>query len=130
MTNKYLAVLTQVVRHPRHSVHETETVSIEVAKGQDAPDTNAPLEIVDFSRGGFRLIWGNPLQKSESIALRFTDHSSGLSLDLPGIVRWARCIDGDLYEGGVQFDDEIDYEQLGALFIAGFLSTDEADSTQ
>lgn len=126
MSNKYLAVLTQIVRQPRHLVHETDMVTIEVAGKPLADKTSRVPEIIDFSRGGFRLKWDHPLRQGDPITLQFTDHSNGLSLQLPGTIRWVRDANGDCYDAGVQFDNEIDYEQLGELFIAGFLSTDEA----
>ena len=126
MGNKYLDILTQTVRHTRHGVSETGAVSIEIIVGDQSSNADAPAEVVDFSRGGFRLRWGAALQKGEPLEFRCTDHSSELSLALPGTVRWCRELADKRFEAGVQFEQEIDYEHLGQLFIAGFLSAEEA----
>ena len=125
MSNKYLDILTQIVRHPRHPVQESGAIAITVeAPNSGSEATDAP-EIVDLSRGGCRLRWNQPLEKNGPITLCIADTGNGLKLQMPATVRWCRKIDGQQFESGCQFDQEIDYEQLGELFLAGFLSTEE-----
>ena len=125
MSNKYLEILTRVVRHPRHLVQDAEQVVIGIERAQQMAADDAEVEVLDFSRGGCRLRWRHALQKNEPIVLRVTDSSNGLSLEIAGTIRWSRSAGERTYEAGCQFDRELDYEHLGQLFIAGFLSTEE-----
>ena len=125
MSNKYLDILTQIVRHPRHPVQESGTIAITIQRAKPTPNAVGVPEILDFSRGGCRLRWSERLQKSEPITFCIADTANGMTLELPATVRWCREVDGEQFESGCQFDQEIDYEQLGELFLAGFLSTEE-----
>ena len=125
MSNKYLEILTQVVRHPRHLVSDPRQIVVDVERAQPLADSEVHPDIMDFSRGGCRLRWSTQLQKNEPIVLRIIDRASSLSLELPGTIRWSRAVEDGQFEAGCQFDQEVDYEYLGELFIAGFLSTEE-----
>ena len=125
MSNRYLEILTQIVRHPRHLVQGSDHLVIEVERAQPLADAAEQPDVMDFSRGGCRLRWSSQLNKNEPIVLRISDTSSGLALELPGTVRWSRDLEDGRTEAGCQFDQEVDYEYLGELFIAGFLSMEE-----
>ena len=129
MSNKYLEILTHVVRHPRHVVQGGATVVVSIERAQPVPTATSQPEVIDFSRGGCRFRWKHELQKNEPIVLRVTDNSSGISLEAAGTVRWCRVSKDEHYEIGCQFDQELNYEHLGELFIAGFLSTEEVAAT-
>ena len=129
MSNKYLDVLTQIVRQPRHFVQDAKNLTIGIMRSASLKSGESAPEIIDFSRGGFRFRSEEPVQESETIVLRLADEANGLSLELPGTVRWTRDLTDNRHEAGVQFESEIDYEELGDLFIAGFLSTDEVPLT-
>ncbi len=125
MSNKYLDILTQVVRKPRHAANSEATLRVELLSGGETfVDDDAP-QIVDFSRGGCKLRWNDGLPPGEPIVIRLCDRANGLSLEIPARVRWSRPTPPGSFWAGCRFDRELDYEQLGELFLAGFLSTEE-----
>ena len=126
MTNKYLDILTQVVRHPRHPVDNAGGVRIELQRAQKSSGEGDAPQVVDFSRGGCRVQWESQLSKDEPVVLTITDVANGLALELPATVRWSKPLEDSRHESGVQFDNLVDYEHLGELFLAGFLSAEEA----
>jgi hypothetical protein len=125
MGNKYLNLLTQVVRHPRHLASGEPILQCRVRRRDGLLCGESLPQLLDFSRGGCCLRWSVQLEKFESIVVQLCDDLNGLSLDLPATVRWVRCDDGD-YTAGCQFTEEVDYELLGELFLSGFLSMEEA----
>lgn len=125
MSKRYLDILTQVVRKPRHAATGEATLRVELLRGDETfVDDDAP-QIVDFSRGGCKLRWTEALLDGEVIVIRLCDTANGLCLDIPARVRWSRPTPPELFSSGCRFDRELDYEQLGELFLAGFLSTEE-----
>ncbi len=126
MSNKYLSMLTQVVRQPRHLASGAPQLSCEVLRFDGLPWSAARPQILDFSRGGCCVRWQVRLEKHEQIVVRLCDELNGLCLELPATVRWVRIDEDGDYTMGCQFEREVDYELLGELFLAGFLSTEEA----
>lgn len=126
MGNNYLNLLTQIVRQPRHLASGEPQLTCEVLRLDGQPWSDARPQLVDFSRGGCCVRWAIRLSKGEQIGLRLCDELSGLALELSAAVRWIRVEDRGGCMAGCQFDREVDYEQLGELFLAGFLSTEEA----
>lgn len=125
MSNKYLSLLTQIVRQPRHLATGESQLQCEVLRRDGKPWCTTRPELLDFSRGGCCIAWRVPLEKLETVVVRLCDEVSGLAFELPATVRWVRSED-EGYIAGCQFDQEVDYEVLGELFLAGFLSTEEA----
>ena len=125
MSNKYLEALTRIVRHPRHASTGESTLRVEIERAQPLSSEADEPEVIDFSRGGCRLRWTVPLRQHEPIVIKIVDVSSGLSLELPGTIRWSRDEDDGVYAAGCKFDSDVDYEHLGELFLAGFLATEE-----
>jgi hypothetical protein len=126
MSNSYLNLLTQIVRHPRHLATGEPQLQCEVLRLDGLPWSDEPPALLDFSRGGCCLRWQIRLEKGELIAVRLRDELSGLCLELPATVRWVRVEEEGGFTAGCQFEREVDYELLGELFLAGFLSTEEA----
>lgn len=130
MSNKYLDILTQVVRNPRHAIGQSHSVRIEIERAQPSPADSpvAAPEVLDFSRGGCRLRLTAELRKNEPLVLRIADGNSGLALELLATVRWSHAA-GEQFEAGCQFDNAVDFEELGELFLAGFLSPEVVAAT-
>jgi hypothetical protein len=126
MGNKYFNLLTQIVRQPRHLASGEPQLVCEVLRLDGRPWSAEPPQILDFSRGGCCLRWAIRLEKLEQIALRLRDDVSGLALEIPATVRWVRVDEEGGFTAGCQFERDVDYELLGELFLAGFLSTEES----
>ena len=124
MNNKYLDALTQIVRHPRHVANEEGGLTVCLARSLGYMPDDAPPTILDFSRGGCQLLSPVELREEEAVSIKLLDPASGLSLELPAVVRWSRPRADGLYACGCQFDQQVEFELLGELFLSGFLSTE------
>jgi len=125
MSRQHFELLARIVRHPRHLVNDIDHVLIEMECARPSAGHVSYPDVIDFSRGGCRLRGDFSVEKHDALVVRITDTSNGLSLELPASVRWSRSAEGGAREAGCQFEEVIDYELLGELFLAGFLSTEE-----
>lgn len=66
------------------------------------------------------------LERGERISVRLIPLDTSCDNTLDATVQWLRMSDGNTYVVGCQFDDEIDFETLGELFLDGVLDTDNA----
>ena len=80
-------------------------------------------ELLDLSRSGVRLRVAADLKVQEPITLRLHDEPSGLRLTRSATVRWKRPEQGDLWLVGCLFDEHVEWEMLGELFLNEVLST-------
>ena len=125
MSSKHFEVINRVVRKPRHGATDAGHLRAEIERGQPHEAEVSAVRIVDFSRAGCRLRSSESLLDGEPIVLRLHDEASGLLLEVIGLARWSKEVEGG-YESGCEFNTPIDYEQLGELFLSGFLSLEDA----
>lgn len=125
---KYLQILKKVVRYARHVAGGPRRLQIAVERAEPLPASDHPPEMLDFSRGGCRLGWDIEARRDEPLVVKLADEESGLSLELPAIVRWCRAEGRDAYTIGCQFQRQLDHEELEELFLAGFLASEAVES--
>lgn len=113
----------QTVRLPRHPTLDQNEYSLLVECDADNKPQQFSAQLIDLSRNGAQLCCERQLEHGEPISLRLQIESSDLDVTLRGKVRWQHK-EEDAYSIGCQFDDEIDWETLGELFLSGVLSTD------
>jgi hypothetical protein len=127
MSAKYLDLLTRVARQPRHAASGEAAPRVRIQRPQADEGTSCDASLLNFSRGGCRVRCRENFREGEAVLVRLGDPARGLELSLPGTIRWCRDEDEKGFAAGCQFDDEVNYEQLGELFLAGFLATDVPD---
>lgn len=112
--------LQQTVRLPRHPILDESEYSLLV----ECKPQQLSAQLIDLSRNGAQFCCDQEFDEGQPIALHLVVESSDLDVTLPGKVRWQHCEEDDLYSIGCEFDEEIDWETLGELFLSGVLSTD------
>jgi hypothetical protein len=78
-------------------------------------------KLIDLSRHGMQVQLAAPVVTGERVVLRIHDASDGLDVALAGLVRWQRAAGTGAWNAGSIFDDMVDYEVLGELFLRGIL---------
>ena len=66
------------------------------------------------------------LERGERISVRLIPLDTSPDNTLDATVQWMRMSNGNTYVVGCQFDNEIEFETLGELFLDGLLDTDNA----
>ncbi|NIL96313.1 MAG: hypothetical protein GTO26_02960 [Planctomycetales bacterium] len=109
------------LRDPRYLIEDGQQTLVETGRDGDAGESVWPSLLVDFSRKGMQILSPRPLQIGEKISgvLRATDGQ--LEVKLYGTVQWQRGAEGQQFAIGCQFDEEVDWEVMGELFLSGIL---------
>ena len=113
----------QLPRRPRYETSGTQKLVVEVERYPDRQPSVVQVELQDLSRNGFQVRLPVPLVADECICLLLRIEGSGLTLTLPGTVRWQRAED-DAWLVGCLFDQPLEWESLGELFLSEVLSPD------
>jgi hypothetical protein len=124
MPNTSFDLLTLVARQPRHAAREA-ALRVSLQRVENASGAACDAALKNFSRGGCQVVCPEYLREGEAVVVRLGDPARGLELSLPAMVRWCRDEGDDGFSAGCQFDATVNYEQLGELFLAGFLATDD-----
>jgi len=80
-------------------------------------------QLIDCSREAIQLLLAVPLERGERIRVRLRDESSGMQLDVAGAVSAQRDELPSGWSATCRFDQELDWETLGELFLCGILET-------
>ena len=111
-------------RMPRHDAVDSRPPPVEVRCVYRGRSHLAQL--LNFSRSGLQLRVPLELSVDQKITLKITD-SEELDLSLSATVRWCSGQEPAAWNIGCQFDDAVDWESLGELFLRGVLSTKGPD---
>jgi len=111
-----------VARRPRHQTGDVAPLRVEVERAPGSVPGSIDVELLDLSRTGVRLRSPVPLAEAEAITVRLHDDRSRPRLTRSGTVRWTRPDRDDTWSIGCQFSQSVDWETLGELFLAEFLS--------
>jgi len=80
--------------------------------------------MVDLSRHGVRLQVTVPLTTEDPITVRLREESSGIDLTLPATVQWQNPEGDRKWSLGCLFDQPMEWETLGELFLNELLVDD------
>jgi len=119
-------VSSQIVRDPRHRAKDITKAWAEVLRRGGRLPKRLPAMLIDLSRKGIQLRVAMLLERGERITVRLLHLPLEEEYALDATVQWMRLADGNTYAVGCQFDDEIDFEILGELFLDGLLDTELA----
>ena len=110
-------------RKPRYEASGNEKLAAEVERSVDGQACAVPAEVLDLSRDGFQLRLPVALTIGEHVCLRLHVEDAGLTLTLPGTVRWQRAAD-EQWLVGCLCDQPVAWESLGELFLNEVLVPD------
>ncbi|MFH1922964.1 MAG: PilZ domain-containing protein [Planctomycetota bacterium] len=113
-----------VARRPRHQAVGSAAPRLEVERCPGGVPESVEAELLDLSRSGVRFRTAAPLSPGESILVRLAHDDSELLLVRSGAVQWIRGDQEGVYSVGCHFDQPVEWETLGELFLNGILSTD------
>ena len=86
------------------------------------PTAGREAELVDMSRHGLQVRLTGPLEVSEPVVVRIQDSGATMDVALQAKVRWQRPHGQNRWAVGCAFDEAVNYEVLGELFLRGFLN--------
>ncbi len=109
---------------PRGESSGAKRLRVEVRRGPGRTPGVIEAELVDLSRGGIGLRVAASLAVSESITVRLEDEASKLKLTRSATVRWARRDAEGKWAIGCRFDEQMDWEILGELFLNEILAAE------
>lgn len=112
-------------RRPRFSAAANDSLCAAIVRSDAMGAGVLPAELRDFSRGGFSLWLGTPLEDNEQITLELLDEASGYEVSVPGTVRWQIRADDKSWLLGCQACEEIDWTTLGELLLSKVLLPSE-----
>ena len=113
-----------VVRRPRHlaTAPDSARAWIEYADGE--ANATAEVQLVDFSRQGLQFLCPVALSQESEIVVCIAVEENHFDLRLPGNVRWQRPLSGGRWGVGCVFKQEVDWSELGELFLHDVLAHD------
>jgi hypothetical protein len=94
---------------------------LEVRRSAEKQPQSIAAELVDFSRGGFRLRLEFPLEAEEVVRVEFPPALTGSPLGLTAAVCWQRVEQSGSWLIGCKAQSEVNWETLGELFLRGVL---------
>jgi hypothetical protein len=111
-----------IIRRPRHDAVQDSLCHVWVERIARDPKARQDVALVDVSRLGLQVKLTDSLEPDEPLVVHIQHSQAKLDVALAGRVRWQRqCHDGHWAVGCV-FDQAIDYEVMGELFLCGILS--------
>lgn len=112
-----------IVRRPRHEVVADDQVAAWIASGQEDPNPwHAAATLLDLSRNGCRLFCVRAMNPGDHVRLVIDQPDAERQSESPAIVRWRRAGQDGLWEHGLEFSPELEWEFLGELFLSGTLA--------
>jgi hypothetical protein len=118
----------QMLRRPRHEALDIEGCRIWLELAGREPVASYEVRLVDLSRHGMQVRIAAPVATGEDVILHICDTNDRLDLALPGTARWQRASGEGVYSVGCLFDELVDYEVLGELFLRGILDMGRSPS--
>ena len=112
-----------ISRRPRHQAAGSPAVRVRVERADGEEPVSIEAELLDLSRSGVRLRVAADLKIQEPITVQLYDESSGLRLTRRAKVRWRRPEQGEITSVGCLFEEQVEWEMLGELFLNEVLST-------
>ena len=85
--------------------------------------------LVNLSAMGIRFQAAMPLEVGEPVTIRLSGEASQPLVTCSGTVRWVRPDDHGGWLAGCLFDQRVEWEVLGELFLAGVLTTDRPEAS-
>ena len=111
-----------VVRRPRHDAVQDRSCHVWVERIARDPKVEQDAALVDVSRLGLQVKLTESLEPDEPLVVHIQHSQVKLDVALAGRVRWQRqCHDG-YWTVGFVFDQAIEYEVMGELFLCAVLS--------
>ena len=109
-----------VARKPRHDAGTIGGLDLRVEVDEQI---SARADLLDCSRHGMRLQASESLPSSVDVILHFSAPSEYINWSTKATIRWCRA-NATGWECGCQFHEELAWEHLGQLLLAGYLSQD------
>jgi hypothetical protein len=111
-------------RQPRHETTNPTRLKVEIRRESALPSEPLQAQLVDLSRQGLQLRIPTALDLHENVSIRIRDEHAGFSISLSGVVRWQKPADDGHYLVGGRFEQELDWETMGELFLNDILAMD------
>ena len=113
-----------IVRQPRHTAADASSSRIWIEELEQENPQQRDVVLLDFSRKGAKLELTSPITPGGQVLLHVQDDAANLNVRLKGTVRWQRRQAEGCWLLGCQFEQLVEYEVIGELFISGILATE------
>jgi Tfp pilus assembly protein PilZ len=110
-----------ILRDPRYVIAEGQQTFVELRRDDDPAAPPISSLLVDMSRKGMQILADVSLEIGEKITVFLREPSAELEVQLSGKVQWQRGTDDQQFVIGCQFDEDVNWETLGELFLSGIL---------
>ena len=114
----------QLPRKPRHCVADKAEAHIQLITETESDDVVIPAELIDVSRNGVQLRVAQALHESQPVMVCIRQPGSDLDFHLPSSIIWQRTDEDDRWLVGCQFQQQLNWEDYGELFLHGILEAD------
>jgi hypothetical protein len=111
------------IRRPRHTAAEGAPGHVWLKALSEPAIEPQQVQLIDFSRRGAKIELRTAIPPNCEVVLHIVHEALGLSIEIPGRVRWQRIDEFGRRHVGCHFDELVPYEVIGEMFLSGVLST-------